>query len=78
MFIHDRPARQRYRSCMAPQAKAEGQPINVHLPRELHQAIIDRAQADDRSLSQTIRVALRYYLKRTAPEAPATERGTAA
>jgi predicted HicB family RNase H-like nuclease len=34
----------------------------VRLPVELHQAVKDRAAADDRTMAQLIRVALRYYL----------------
>ncbi len=52
---------------MAPQAKVGEQPVNVRLPRELHEAVLDRAQAEDRTMAQTIRVALRYYLQETKP-----------
>ncbi len=55
---------------MAPRAKAGDQPVNVRLPRELHQAVLDRAEAEDRTLAQTIRVAIRYYLRETEPLAP--------
>jgi hypothetical protein len=50
---------------MAPQAKVGDQPVNVRLPRDLHEAVIARAQADDRTLAATIRVALRYWLEAT-------------
>lgn len=44
------------------------QVVNVRLPRDLHQAILERAEADDRTMAQTIRVALRYYLANTKAE----------
>lgn len=52
---------------MAPLAKVHEQPVNVRLPRELHEAILKRAEAEDRTMAQTIRVALRYYLQETKP-----------
>lgn len=52
---------------MAPRPKVGDQPVNVRLPRELHEAILDRAQKEDRTMAQTIRVALRYYLQETRP-----------
>lgn len=39
------------------------QPTYVRLPSELHQAVKERATAEDRTMAQTIRVALRHYLK---------------
>jgi len=36
---------------------------NVRLPRDLHDAAIARAQAEDRTFSQLVRVAIRRYLK---------------
>jgi predicted transcriptional regulator len=36
----------------------------VRLPPELHAQLKDRADAEDRSLSATIRVAIRQYLER--------------
>jgi predicted HicB family RNase H-like nuclease len=56
---------------MAPQAKVGDQPVNVRLPRELHEAVLDRARVEDRTLAQTVRVALRYYLQETSPVAGA-------
>lgn len=47
---------------MAPKAKVGDQPVNVRLPRDLHEAIIARAKAEDRTMAQLVRVALRYYL----------------
>ncbi len=47
------------------------QPTFVRLPRELHTAVKERAASDDRTMSQTIRVALRYYLQNTTPVAGA-------
>lgn len=37
------------------------------LPPELHAAVKARAVADDRTMAQLIRVALRYYLDNTQP-----------
>lgn len=48
-------------------AKTEDQPVNVRLPRDLHEAVIARAKAEDRTMAQTIRVALRHYLNSTSP-----------
>jgi hypothetical protein len=56
---------------MASRAKTTDQPVNVRLPRELHEAVLDRASADDRTMAQTIRVAIRYYLQNTTPVAQA-------
>lgn len=44
----------------------EVQPTYVRLPVELHQAVKERATAEDRTMAQTIRVALRHYLKTAA------------
>jgi hypothetical protein len=52
---------------MAVIAKVTDQPVNVRLPRELHEAVLTRAAEDDRTMAQTIRVALRYYLQNTTP-----------
>lgn len=52
---------------MAPRAKVGDQPVNVRLPRELHEAVLNRAQVEDRTMAQTIRVALRHYLNTTKP-----------
>lgn len=43
------------------------QPTYVRLPVELHQQVKERAVAEDRTMAQTIRVALRHYLQNTAP-----------
>jgi len=43
------------------------QPTYVRLPKELHEAVKSRAVEEDRSMAQTIRVALRYYLTNTRP-----------
>lgn len=45
------------------------QPMYVRLPPELHEAVKRRALEDERTMAQTIRVALRYYLANTAPVA---------
>ena len=52
---------------MTRKAQVTVQPVNVRLPRDLHQAILDRAEQEDRTMAQTIRVALRYYLANTRP-----------
>lgn len=39
----------------------------VRLPKELHQAVKDRSEADERTMAQTIRLALRMYLQNTTP-----------
>jgi predicted DNA-binding protein len=44
------------------------QPTYVRLPRDLHDAIVARAKADDRTMAQAIRVAIRYYLANVKPE----------
>jgi type II secretory pathway component PulC len=43
------------------------QPMYVRLPVELHDAVKQRSAVDERTMAQTIRVALRYYLKTTEP-----------
>ena len=43
----------------------------VRLPAELHDAVKARATEEDRTMAQTIRVALRYYLSNTRPLAGA-------
>jgi predicted DNA-binding protein len=50
-----------------PSPQASEQPINVRLPRELHEAVIERARVEDRTMAQTVRVAIRYYLQETKP-----------
>lgn len=47
---------------------SEIQPTLVRLPSDLHAAIKVRAAADDRTMAQTVRVALRYYLQHTTPD----------
>jgi hypothetical protein len=49
-------------------SEPELRPTFVRLPRDLHEAIKQRAIADDRTMSQTIRVALRYYLAHAPTE----------
>lgn len=46
-------------------------PMYVRLPAELHEAVKARATEEDRTMAQTIRVALRYYLSNTRPLAGA-------
>lgn len=43
----------------------------VRLPADLHEAVRARAGEEDRTMAQTIRVALRYYLSNTQPLAGA-------
>lgn len=43
----------------------------VRLPRDLHEAVRTRSSEEDRTMAQTIRVALRYYLNNTTPIAGA-------
>lgn len=67
LSIHHPYALPLYVSHMARTAEVTDQPINVRLPRELHEAVLSRAKEDDRSLAQTVRVAIRYYLQETTP-----------
>lgn len=39
------------------------QPLMVRLPQDLHLAVKDRARAEDRSMAQLVRRAIRQYLK---------------
>jgi predicted DNA-binding protein len=39
----------------------------VQLPTELHEQVRQRSEQDDRTMAQTIRVALRYYLTQVEP-----------
>lgn len=39
--------------------------VNVRLPADLHCAVQNRAKAEDRTMAQTIRVAIRHYLQST-------------
>jgi predicted HicB family RNase H-like nuclease len=45
-----------------------GAQLLVRMPPDLHQAIKDRAAQEDRTMAQTIRQAMRFYLRR-APAA---------
>ena len=45
--------------------------MNVRLPKDLHEAVLQRAEVEDRTMAQTIRVALRFYLQETKPLAGA-------
>lgn len=47
--------------------KQDEQPMYVRLPRELHEAVKERSAADERTMAQTIRHALRFYLQQTEP-----------
>lgn len=38
-----------------------------------HQALVDRAAAEDRTMAATIRVAIRYYLANTTPATKETD-----
>ena len=46
------------------------QPMYVRLPAELHEAVKLRSQQDERTMAQTIRLALRFYLQETTPLTP--------
>lgn len=48
----------------------EEQPMYVRLPRELHDAVKTRSEQDERTMAQTIRLALKFYLQETAPLTP--------
>lgn len=50
------------------------QPTYVRLPEELHRAVKERSIAEERTMAQTIRLALRYYLNNTTPLASARGR----
>jgi predicted DNA-binding protein len=41
-----------------------GAQLLVRMPVELHQQIKERAEAEDRTMAQTIRQALRFYLRK--------------
>ena len=47
---------------------SDDQVVNVLLPRDLHAAIKERAEVEDRSMAATIREALRCYLASPLPE----------
>lgn len=51
--------------------ESEDRPMYVRLPAELHSAVKARAAEEDRTMAQTIRVALRFYLSNTSPLARA-------
>jgi Lon protease-like protein len=40
---------------------------NVQMPEELYKQAEDRGEAEDRTISNLMRVALRYYLEHTEP-----------
>lgn len=40
----------------------DSQQVMVRMPPELHQAVKDRAELEDRTMSQTIRHAVKRYL----------------
>lgn len=60
---------------MPPQARATGQPVNVVMPRDLHDALADRAASTGESQSTIIRAALRYYLVSVPPVPALPPRG---
>jgi hypothetical protein len=62
---------------MGPKAKVGDQPINIRLPRHLHEEVLRRAAEEDRTMAQLVRVALRYYLATTSasPSPLPVERG---
>lgn len=72
---HHPPLAQRGVSSCAPMASPDVQPTYVRLPSDLHAAVKERSVAEERTMAQTIRLALRYYLQETsavvAPPSPA-------
>jgi predicted DNA-binding protein len=50
-----------------PRATPTEQPMYVRLPRDLHQEVKARSEQEDRTMAQTIRQALKYYLDNTQP-----------
>jgi predicted DNA-binding protein len=52
----------------------EWQATYVRLPPDLHRRIKQRAELDDRTMAQEIRVALKFFLDETAP-VPRKKRG---
>lgn len=44
-------------------------PMYVRMSKELHDAVQARAAQDDRTMAQTVRHALRYYLLNTRADA---------
>jgi hypothetical protein len=44
--------------------------VNVRFPRDLHRALIDRANVDEYSVSALIRIACRHFLANTQPITP--------
>lgn len=40
----------------------DGVALSLRLPKDLHEAAVDRARREDRNLNQLIRFALRRYL----------------
>jgi len=46
---------------------ADVQPTYVRLDRDLHNAVKARSVEEDRTMAQTIRHALKFYLSNTAP-----------
>lgn len=48
--------------CRPAEGDAESRVFALRLPVDLHEALKQRAKADDRRMAQTVRVALRAYL----------------
>lgn len=46
---------------------AEIKPFYVRLPADLHEMVKVRSAQDDRTMAQTVRRALRFYLEHTEP-----------
>ena len=49
---------------MTPREPKEYKELVVRLPLDLHAAVKERADAEERSIAQTVRIALRLYLQR--------------
>ena len=45
--------------------KDDVRPVVIRMPAELHQAVKEKAAAEERSMAQAIRYALRVYTKTT-------------
>jgi len=47
-------------------SKTDTKELVVRIPVDLHAEVKERAEEEERSISQTVRFALRHYLKHTA------------
>ena len=51
---------------------SEPQPVYVRMPKSLHDAVQERAAADEQTMAQVTRLALKFYLATTKPLVEAT------